>query len=794
MFFILFILSRNVVEPLKGKFADIGRPLNESFRHTGHGSVLGQSWGNPTFLDPAYLGDVELRGSAVASKELRKKKCSSEQYVRERKSNATKQFAYNKLKNEKHMSLNQQQQLQQQKLSKSSSSAAPKRPPQPKFDGSNKEGMLIDLSPPSELSTFTDANQRINMNMSLMDAPIDVPTEGESPASKTADFHSDNSKLEPPPYQSPPTYMNTYGLGQAFSNPASASSSDPFDTSHIVPHKPYSPLPMSNVIAAKPTNGLSLVRQRPMAIAPKTQLDELVQNTMASLSPKGSHTSLNNIDLSAKSGVGGNLTKWRASSNTSVDSNRSKSPAAQANSSSDALSDSMNVNLSSSTMPDTDTDLSMTDNDLMSSFGRSEPTKIDKTFLAELEKEMYKNEAAMSNLNVNMSVAQNNQYQNGKEYSVTAISSEVYANRLHNETMSPSRLTHSQVKAINEEVAYAKSNYESTSSIGRNYYSPTSTKKQYNTDMNSMDLATTTGGSNQVWPSTTTTADRPMSMAEINEAVRTQAIYSNFAMTNVYGNAASLAAEQKHNFVAVSNRPASATVPTNNSSRANYSVTSDIYGSIAGGNVYDVVATPHSSNSSAYYGFVMPTTAEVHSKPIDYYETVPNNVSQSVIYDEVAGEDLLRPHRPAPIAPPVLSAQQIQRRLERAQKEQQLYGNVGGHYQQQQQQPQTNGFGMDGVDAIGSQHQKVMALINDVAGDGGDANEQEARQALIAANWDHATAVRNLKIDRLSRYVQKRVFPFSTFLPQSSEEFCGHNNIARTRPILIHNLKWIRVC
>lgn len=56
------------MESLKGKFSDISRPLNESFRHTGHGSVLGNSWGNPTFLDPAFLGDdkkhkVELRGN-----------------------------------------------------------------------------------------------------------------------------------------------------------------------------------------------------------------------------------------------------------------------------------------------------------------------------------------------------------------------------------------------------------------------------------------------------------------------------------------------------------------------------------------------------------------------------------------------------------------------------------------------------------------------------------------------------------------------------------------------------------
>lgn len=61
--------NRNIVEPLKGKFSDISRPLNDSFRHTGHGSIIGNSWGNPSFLDPNYLGDnrntqaVLLRGT-----------------------------------------------------------------------------------------------------------------------------------------------------------------------------------------------------------------------------------------------------------------------------------------------------------------------------------------------------------------------------------------------------------------------------------------------------------------------------------------------------------------------------------------------------------------------------------------------------------------------------------------------------------------------------------------------------------------------------------------------------------
>lgn len=59
------------MEAVKGKNTDISRPINQSFRHTGHGSVFGASWGSPAFIDPAYLGDngipgnVELRGNVT---------------------------------------------------------------------------------------------------------------------------------------------------------------------------------------------------------------------------------------------------------------------------------------------------------------------------------------------------------------------------------------------------------------------------------------------------------------------------------------------------------------------------------------------------------------------------------------------------------------------------------------------------------------------------------------------------------------------------------------------------------
>lgn len=719
----LFFLSfcRHVVEPLKGKFSDISRPINESFRHTGHGSVIGgASWGNPTTLDPAYLCNdqmnVELRQSPTSKD--RKKKCVSEQYVRERKSNANKQFAYNKLKNEKQMSLKHEQK----------SSAAPKRPPQiklPKFEGKEKEGMLIDLSPPQQYhdnNVASKSNNQIgklmtNMNISILDAPIDVPTEGQCTNNaielNTVDLFgsTESSKIEPPPYQAPPTYMNTYGISQSYASTsnvmdANLRSLDPFDTSHIIDQTVKS--------------------------------NNLMQRRATSSQPNSSYNSNESLQQL----------------NSSIDSNRSKSPAQL---SAGTLSDSMKVNLSSLTLHDADdeTKHSISTEDIVNSFGRNGTnTKIDKSFLAELEKEIYKNEFSISNLNMNMLP-----HHSAKENSVSAISSEVYGashgsmNCLHNETIpSPLRMSsmslnastkymNSQVKSTNEEIAYSKSNYESTSSSAsndgaQNYYTTSLNKKQYNKEMS---------GSN-AW------MDQAMIVNAIDDAAPNQGIYSNFSSANStysISNKGSTATDQKHNFVAVSNRPV-LTVNLQqqqiNNTRATTniynSVTSDIYGSITSGNIYDIVAAPHSANTSNYYGTI-PDTPRNNSN--DYYEAITTtNEFPSVIYDEVAGDDLLRPHRPAPIAPPVLSAQQIQRRLERAQQgQQQIYSNLEQNFI-------SNDFIGSNTPTAATNQQKVFAFIKEVSHDG-EVTEQEARQALLATNWDHGLAVRHFKIERLLR-------------------------------------------
>lgn len=806
--------SRNVIEPLKGKYSDISRPLNESFRHTGHGSVLGNSWGNPTFLDPAYLGDdmaVHLRGkihlisinteissnflsfftksAASSSAKDRKNKCVSEQYVRERKSNAAKQFAYNKLKNERYTGAKHEQ-------SSKKSSTAPKRPPQPKLDlnKKEKEGMLIDLSPPQQQDMDAASSGTFLSSANIMDAPIDVPTEdfGTEEAADVFGSGSDN-KPEPPPYQSPPTYMNTaYQMTQTVANYSANSSSepnqygnlDPFDTSHVMSPKKrlsnYNSIPSahrysadalkvdnSNFIRnqiqpttsgsnASKTNGASL---RPYQSTAVSQLDEMIQNKIASLSPKGSHTSLteHGSKSSSPSLIQSNLTM-----NTETQlSYSSENVYSNANAHEDKLSDSLRVNLSSMTLNDTGDNIDAQPNVTAAAAPVSSENAIagtlDRAFLAELEKEIYKNDISVSNLNVNTPQSSNYSSMNAKDSTVSTIKSDVYGqssvNWLQNDTgtatpsssssastnayqsigTTPSQ-TQSPAKYTNESIKMT--NFESATNMTMN-------KKLYNTDVGA------TASSISPKPIVNQIASNHMTAATNNS---NQPIYNNHVTANALAN--SYGFDQTHNFVAVSNRPMSANVQShsnllraNNPSNNIYnSVTSEIYGSVAGENVYDIVATPHSANASIYYGMTNV------SRNDDYYQDIQNNDPhpQTVIYDEVADDDLLlKPHRRAPTVPPVLSAQQIQRRLERAQKEQQqqVYGNlessnlyanngfVGGHSNHSK------------YEEVGqSYQQKINSLMKEQ-----EATEEEAKAALHASNWDHNQAVRNFKTARLLR-------------------------------------------
>lgn len=694
---------------------------------------------------------------------LRKKKCTSEQYARERKSNASKQFAYNKLKSEK-----------QQMAMKSK----PSRPPQPKVPNAEaeKEGMLIDLSPNDggvlsiSSSRQMAMSQTPSMNISLLDAPIDVPTENMETNSYNLATTSSDSKPEPPPYQSPPTYINTLGINTQSDNNYALNNFqqnqfDPFDTSYIgsetVTHRYGSTNVTRQQLNQNSTADAQILKHsnnQNGAIAKQkimtTQLDTLVMNTMVSLSPRSSVKNLSTlVSNDVKSNMTtNNLTQWNTRSqlnvsqgsivNETLDVSMADADVITFNNETDqSLSESLKVNLSSLSIDDS----------INSSFNT--PKKLDKAFYAELEKEIYKNESSAASLIVNTSQTYAGNSSN-KENSVSTMPSEIYErrtagnssdilnlNKVQNLSPRPLKYANTMTKSINQEIAQNnRAIYESsalnfsyhnnvqtaaTSAASSKNYShiPYQFQKQNNTDTNgavSGSSIDTNSVINQIWFEQQNTVGlatanvQPVAVAQplpsTTDSPRKQGQYGNIPTTT----------EKNHNFVAISNR-----APINNQqindltrqvNNMYSSVAGDIYGSVAG-DIYESIMPP----GSARYGSI-PRNSQVYGN--SSAATLPS--MQPVLYDEVASEELLRPHRPAPVVPLMqpLSAQQIQRRLER----QQLYGNLPNQA--------TN------------ESQKVTALMREI---GDEATHAEVVQALQSANWDHSIAIRHFKIERLVR-------------------------------------------
>lgn len=631
--------------------------------------------------------------------------------MRERKSNAQKQFAYNKLKNEKQVIM---------KHENRKSLTAPKRPPQPKlvnFEKKEKDGMLIDLTSPQQQdiptlmpngSVFDSAFASKLNDMSILDAPIDVPTEGYPDEELNAvgffDSESSNTKPEPPPYAAPPTYMNTFVMNN-YGN------LDPFDTSHIASTQSQ-PSTMATTAAASSSshfysaedNSSKFIRNqiqttsckelgyisRPRPTA-KSDIDEMIQNKMASLSPKINHKQIPSATTATNDVL---------SSDPNRQATQSTNDSSFKVSDNSALNDSLQVNLSSLTLNDSDEFASHT----MPSTSAEQNPKLDRAFLAELEKEIYKNDNAAINLNVNNAQANEFGTLNAKDNTVSAIShstnwlkndvtAKVYQqkNAVAAAMQSPSKYNNDSIKMSNNESA--------TTNLALS-------KKLYNSEINSADLNAiyASSASNQMGIANNVT------MATANSGSN-QAIYSNYAMT---GNNSVTQHDQKYNFVTSASNNYSVGAATTNINNI-YSVASDIYGSAAGVNVYDVVAS--SSNS-------------------EYYQTIQPNDFQSVIYDEVAADMDIRPHRPAP-GPPILSAQQIQRRLERAQKEQshQLYGNLESNYV-------NNSF------SNAAANHSIYEEINQKANTISSCNDVSTKDTLNAAN---SGTIKNMKIEQLLR-------------------------------------------
>lgn len=655
---------------------------------------------------------------------MRKKKTTSEQYVRERKSNATKQFAYNKLKTERHQEI---------KLK-------PSRPPQPKLANAekDKEGMLIDLSPNENpvSSSGQLAMSQTPTSVCLLDAPIEVPTENSE--FSVADVRVE-SKLEPPPYQYPPTYMNTLGLSQGDSNVNKSFStfqqinqSDPFDTSYINEdpnlttksntslNAVYNNIQTSNSSSSyrynsnveknfhrnatdskqNNSNG-TIAKQKPVTLS--TELDTLVMNTMASLSPRNS---VKNLSITR--------TDNKYSNNLSSQWN---SPTQNADlSNNESLSDSLRVNLSSLSLDDSINNSATT------------PKKLEKSLYSDLEKEMYKSESCSVNVNTSQNY---DRISLCKENSVSAIPSEIYErrsdvsssafslNKVQNSTPKTVKQTNTLTKSTNQEIAQihrhpyeTPMNFTQNSIISSKNYTSSSMHpyaKQNNTEITGSNPTANDTNSviNQIWFEQTS--------KDVNVHSPRKSFYSNVAT--------SLGPEKNHNFVAISNRPSSMiqndTKPLNTNIYS--SVAGDFYSSVAG-DFYETI--PPNNAAAALYA----------SMPRNNSNSIYGNESQTVpvIYDEVSNDEILRPHRPAPLAPPPLSSQQIQRRMEKErQLQQQIYGNLAA-----------------GTASGTIESQKVLELMQEI---GGDATHIEATQALQAVGWDHALAVRHFKVERLMR-------------------------------------------
>lgn len=190
---------RNILEVLRfnrhGTLNTISRPVHGTLQHSSHGAAFGPTWGSPAYLDSSYNGSkVQMRENA--SKGQRAQRAVSEHFSKEKKASVGKQFSYNKLVNDHRMHYEQQMKHR----------AKPARPPAPQVGP--QEGILIDLSP-EEIRSMTMSLQgavKSETQLCLLDEPIEVPTEG---------------MVEPPPYPSPPQYLNTYAMN------------DPFDTTHI---------------------------------------------------------------------------------------------------------------------------------------------------------------------------------------------------------------------------------------------------------------------------------------------------------------------------------------------------------------------------------------------------------------------------------------------------------------------------------------------------------------------------------------------------------------------------------
>ncbi|XP_055854029.1 activated Cdc42 kinase Ack [Episyrphus balteatus] len=628
------IFPRNILE--KRKVNDLIRSSNDGLRQVGggHGSPFGFCWGGPALGAPPIQTDGEG--------DNRNRKSASFQ-IKERKSSTFKQFAYNKLVNERGAATGQLLQHRSSmppKLSNMTSNG---------HQAQQKEGILIDISPEFGVleSGQSASSLKVDSSFCILDAPIDVPTEEtpqqeQLPSQPTAAQFQLPTRLEPPPYQMPPTYSNTLEFTQTVAR-------DPFDTSDI---------------ETTPSDGLySNVNKQP--ISEDTQ-------------EQGASSSVFNSPMARKS-----LMFSQNKENIPQDPQKPPEMASAVmqftSNSNESLGASLN-NLS------------------LESSGASEKM-LDKSFIAELEKDMYKRPGSQTDFERN--------------------SSQMYANKeaMYKNNLTPLKNINSSPPSNGASPKIKNERYGSVIVDNRNnslYGSDVELRqKQINTEQQQQQQPSTTSVVNQIWYEKVAGREY-YSQPPVD-------FYQNTFAQQQSGSEMLQQQQNNNNFV----RPA-----LQKTSNIYNSVPTSVYG-VVPRDFYDSVApTP-----STYYGQVpLNGGGAMHAGAAIYSNGAAAQLNP-VIYDEVSMEDYLRPTRPAPLAPPQLSAQQIQRRLEKL-KMQQENGEAGA--------AATSIYGS--IEAL--ENQMITSILKDL---GPPATESDIRSALRASGGDPNIAIRFYKIDQLTR-------------------------------------------
>lgn len=621
-------------------------------------------------LEQRRAGDVQMRQSSAAqgsafgfcwgggpapnsAEDRRQRKCASltpeaaaqaaqavHGHVRERKSASNKQFAYNKLINECGIGLRRCNAV------KGRNWVPPNRPPPPKAHPPPKqqEGILIDISP--EVRPVADsASLHVDSSFCLLDAPIDVPTFNDAAATSrdvVAAYGSGPStptyfneqpqfefgttspgRLQPPPYQMPPTYSNTMEFAQK-RDQQQTPVRDPFDTSNL----------------ETPSNALMLYSNTSAAAAAPPAMPAPIYS-----SP----------------GVRKSLFGAGSDGSSNGHANKENIPALE--------SAAMQINLSNLSLERQEQYQAPPPVAAPPELPSSESVLLDKSFIAELEKDMY----SSSNK------AQEDYQRN---------SSQMYSNKeiVYKQNLTP----------LKNAVDHHQSNHPSPTTSNGSQGSPTA--KQNNVE----PAGATQSLVNRIWYERVAAPPSEYYAQPPAEPEQSEQLYQNHQQQQV---------ETHHSFVAISNRVVAPKAPSV------YASSGSLYG--ATGDRYDPVAA--STAGSTYYG------------------QVPNGSGgdgNAAIYDEVTHDDYLRPHRPAPLAPPPLSAQQIQRRLDKMRQQQQQ--QLEGAHQLYAPIP---------ADAQ-REAEKMQQLLLEL---GSSAVEQDVRNALRAASGDVQLALRHYKIDQLTR-------------------------------------------